>query len=50
MCGRMSFGKAGTMHDWTLDDAAGAFSVKLADKDIQVSGRKISIASYCGRN
>ncbi len=48
--GCMSFGKAGTMHDWTLDDAAGAFSVKLADKDIQVSGRKICIASYCGRN
>lgn len=32
--GCMSFGKAGTMHDWTLDDAAGAFDVKLTAEDL----------------
>lgn len=32
--GCMSFGKAGTMHDWTLD-AAGALNVKLTDSDME---------------
>ena len=33
--GCMSFGKAGTMHDWMLDDATYAFEMKLTSEDIE---------------
>ena len=32
--GCMSFGKAGTMHDWTLDDAAWALAFSLTPEDV----------------
>lgn len=33
--GCMSFGKAGNMHDWMLDDATYAFEMKLTSEDIE---------------